>query len=237
MTKRLAIIPARGGSKRIPLKNIRDFCGKPMIAHILDTAKTSKLFETIHVSTEDKGIRKIACDLGYTPDFLRPDNLADDKTPIMSVLNFVTNTYAEQGTVFDEVWLLMACAPLILKKDLIKAAELFITHEDDKSVLAVTEYPVPIEWAFDRSNEGSLSPLQPGMFAKSSNDLIPKFHDTGAFAIFAAHHVLSSNGAGRDDMFRGFVLPRSRSIDIDTLDDWHLAEALYTISTNYGLVE
>lgn len=111
--KRIAVIPARGGSKRLPGKNIRDFCGGPMIGHILRAARESGLFDVIHVSTEDAEIRTVCTDLGFAPDFERDPALADDVTPILPVLKFVIDTYAEQDKRFDQIWLLMACAPLI----------------------------------------------------------------------------------------------------------------------------
>ena len=126
MQKRLAIIPARGGSKRIKNKNIKYFCGKPMIAYMLDTARKSSLFNTIHVSTENIEIRNKVNELGFEIDFMRPLDLADDYTPIMPVLRFVVESYAKQGVFFDQVWLLMACAPLIEVEDLVAAEKMFI---------------------------------------------------------------------------------------------------------------
>lgn len=113
MSLRLAIVPARGGSTRIPEKNIRDFCGKPMIAHILNAARKSGLFEFIHVSTESTHIAEIVQRLGFPIDFPRPGELANDHTPLMPVLKYVVETYQSSGRRFDEIWLLMACAPLI----------------------------------------------------------------------------------------------------------------------------
>ena len=92
----LAIIPARGGSKRIPNKNIRNFCGKPIISYILDAAKKSGLFNTIHVSTDSKQIIKVVENLGFKIDFVRPSDLADDYTPIMPVLKFVVEEYEKK---------------------------------------------------------------------------------------------------------------------------------------------
>src|SRR5450755_2920533 len=109
MPSRLAVIPARGGSKRIPDKNIRMFCGKPMIGHILQAATGSRLFDTIHVSTESQRIADVVESLGYTIDFLRPQHLAGDHTPLMPVLKYAAETYATTGKNFDEIWLLMAC--------------------------------------------------------------------------------------------------------------------------------
>ena len=149
--KRLAVIPARGGSKRIPDKNIRNFCGRPMLAHILSAANASGLFTTIHVSTDSQRIRDVAGKIGSPPDFLRPDELARDDTPIMPVLRYVLEEYANRGLHFDEVWLLMACAPLIEASDLISASTFSQKVGSEHPLVAVSEYPVPIEWAFKRS--------------------------------------------------------------------------------------
>jgi pseudaminic acid cytidylyltransferase len=227
--KRLAIIPARGGSKRIPRKNIRDFCGEPMIAHILKTAKNSELFDVIHVSTEDDEIFEIVSNLGFSPQFKRPDNLADDETPIAMVLKSVLETLESKNNSFSEIWLLMACAPLIEPKDLQNAAALYSNHNGRFSIMAVSEYAVPIEWAFDQNNQGKLTPLQPGMFATASNKIQPKFHDTGTFIIFPAAKIMSADGAGDDKDYVGYVLPRTKGIDIDSQEDWELAEAIYRL--------
>jgi pseudaminic acid cytidylyltransferase len=225
--RRLAIIPARGGSKRIPGKNINTFHGKPMISHILETAKLSELFDTIHVSTEDLETMKIVSSLGFKPDFERPDNLAQDATPIMPVLKYVTEQYAKLGTKFDAVWLLMACAPLIEPCDLIEADTLFAARERQSPVLGITEYNVPIEWAFEMDDNSCLSPKYPGMFAKSSSELRPKFHDAGIFAIFPVDVVMHSDGTGSDSDFIGYKLPATKAIDIDTEEDWNMAEVLF----------
>lgn len=230
--KRLAIIPARGGSKRILNKNIRDFCGKPMVTHVLDAARTSGLFSTIHVSTENQDICDVAANFGYPPPFLRPANLADDHTPIMPVLRNVTEEYLKRGETFDEVWLLMACAPLINAQDLISAAQLFTQSGAKQPLLAVSEYPAPIEWAFGRNADGGLVPVQAGMFAVRSQDLEKRYFDAGSFAVFSSDSVLNSQGAGSDDGFIGYVLPKGSAIDIDDEQDWQLAEAIFRAKTN-----
>lgn len=227
--KRLAIIPARGGSKRIPNKNIRDFCGRPMITHVLSAARESGLFAAIHVSTESQSIRDVAAGFGLPPDFPRPDELADDHTPIMPVLRYVGEEYARRGKKFDEIWLLMACAPLIDAQDLAKAAMLFRDAGREQPLLAVSEYPAPIEWAFDRGANGALTPVQAGMFAVRSQDLEKRYFDAGSFAVFPASLVLESQGAGSDSGFIGYVLPKGTAIDIDDEHDWQLAEAIYRV--------
>ena len=225
--KRLAVIPARGGSKRIPDKNIRIFGCQPMIAHILETARNSELFDVIHVTTESPRIASVVNELGFETHFPRPPELADDNTPLMPVLRYVTEAFLQRGQRFDEVWLLMPCAALIETEDLCAGAQLLADTNFSKAVLAVAPYPAPIEWAFDRADNGSLIPLSPGKFAVRSQDLTPKFYDAGAFCAFPAGRVLESRGAGEDTVFVGYILPRHKAIDIDTEDDWQLAEILF----------
>lgn len=234
MTRRLAIIPARGGSKRIPNKNIRDFCGKPMIAHILQVARASGQFDVIHVSTESEEIRETVEALGFGVDFKRPDELADDHTPIMPVLKYVTDTYAARGKLFDQAWLLMACAPLIDTRDLQEAAALFDRAGGCDPLLAVSEYPAPIEWAFKRSPDGRLDPVQAGMFAMRSQDLEKKYYDAGSFAVFPSATVRASTGAGSDAGFIGYILPKGKAIDIDDEEDWVMAEAMFRLKSLNG---
>lgn len=230
MTRRLAVIPARGGSKRIVAKNIRGFCGKPIIAYTLETIRNCDLFDVVHVSTDCEEISAVVTELGYEPDFIRPDELADDHAPIMPVLKYVTEEYVKRGQQFDQVWLLTPTSAFLEVSDLKEASNLFDASAGLKPVLAVSEYQAPIEWAFNRSIDGALDPVQPGMFAIRSQDLTAKYFDVGSFALFPSRYVLESEGVGSDDSFIGQVLPKYKAIDIDTLEDWKLAEALY-----YGL--
>lgn len=227
--KRLAIIPARGGSKRIPQKNIRDFCGNPMISHILNSANKSKLFDVIHVSTESYEIKDVVEKLGFQVPFLRSEDLADDFTPILPVLKDVMEKFVSIGQSFDQIWLLMACSPLIEDLDLINAAKLFEMEGGKSPVIGVTEYPVPIEWAFSRSANGHLSPIHPGMFAIRSQDLEKKYFDAGAFAIFPSEKIQNAEGAGSDNEFIGYVISKDKAIDIDDEADWNFAEKMFLI--------
>lgn len=234
--KRLAIIPARGGSKRIPNKNIRDFCGQPMITHVLGVAHACGLFTKVHVSTESEEISNVAAQFGSLPDFLRPAELADDHTPIMPVLRHAAQEYVKRGEDFDEIWLLMACAPLVDTRDLISAANLFQEAGGQQPLLAVSEYSAPTEWAFSRGENGTLTPVQPGMFAVRSQDLEKHYFDAGCFAVFPAPRVLASRDAGSDSDFIGYVLPKGTAIDIDEEQDWQLAEALYRVKAKQTAV-
>lgn len=229
MTRRIAIIPARGGSKRIPKKNIRDFFGKPVIAYTLQAAKTSGLFDVIHVSTDDAEVCKTVEKLGFQIDFMRPKELADDLTPIMPVLKYVVDTYATKDQLFEQVWLLMPCAPFICDSDLQQAAVRFELTEGADQLVAVTEYPAPIEWAFSISEDNKLTPVQPGLFAMCSQDLEKKYFDSGSFAAFTVKSVQTLQGLKPTPQLVGYVLPKGRAIDIDDEADWALAEAMYRV--------
>lgn len=228
MNRRLAVIPARGGSKRIPNKNVRDFCGRPMISHIIEAALASGFFDEIHVSTDSHEIAELVSSLGLEVVFLRPPHLADDHTPIMPVLKYVLEEYLGRGLAFDTVALLMACAPMITADDLRGAAALFDSHHGKQAVLGVAEYPCPIEWAFRREPNGVLVPVQPGMFSVRSQDLAPAYYDAGQFCFMPSQRVLATVGAGSDEGFLGYPIQRHQAIDIDTMDDWRFAELVFS---------
>ena len=227
MIKTIAIIPARGGSKRIPDKNIKPSCGKPMIAYSLEAASSSNLFDKIHVSTDDRRIAQVAEDLGFPIDFMRPAELADNYTPIMPVLKYVLDQYQKQGKVFDIVCIIMPCAPLIKPNDLIQANALYSQFMGKKQVLAVAQFPVPIEWAFTKKPDGQLIPVQPGAFAIRSQDIEPKYYDAGVFAFMPSKSVIKSVAAGDDRNYIGYLLPKNRTVDIDEPEDFVLAEAMF----------
>jgi len=222
----IAVIPARGGSKRIPQKNIRPFCGRPMISYPLETARQSGLFDLIHVSTEDTVIRDTAAGLGFAPDFPRPVELADDHVGVVPVLGHVARTYTERGRRFAGVCLISACAPLLEAADLAAAAKLFYEHGGKKLVLGVTSYPAPVEWAFRISADGLLIADNQASHATRSQDLQHAYYDSGMLAI----HPISDFEPGADLKVRptiAHILPRHRVVDIDTAEDWEMAETLY----------
>jgi pseudaminic acid cytidylyltransferase len=226
MSKRIAIVPARAGSKRIPKKNIRNFCGKPIICYILSAISESSLFDVVHVSTDCHKIASIVESAGYPVDFLRPHNLADDFTPLYPVAKFVLNTYLERGQSFDTVALLMPCSPLITSSDLTQACALFENSTKDLPLLSVSQFPVPIQWSFNMNHSSVLSARFPGFLDKRSQDLPVSYFDTGQFEFFKPSSILNQT-IGVFNQYLGYIIPSTRSVDIDTIDDWHLAEALY----------
>lgn len=223
---RIAIIPARGGSKRIKNKNIVPFCGRPMIHYSLAAAKESKLFDKIHVSTDSDDIRDAAETLGFPVDFLRAKELADDFTPIMPVLSWTLEQYNARNKTYDEVCLLMPTAPLLTAEDLIGGHQTFLSHQKLKPALAVSSFPAPVEWAFEMSSSGDLTASQPEKLSVRSQDLAPKYFDTGMFCFFSSDHVLKGRPP-EDQSFVGHLLARDKVVDIDTMEDLALAEILY----------
>ena len=222
----LAVIPARGGSKRIPQKNIRPFCGRPMISYPLEAVRQSGLFDVIHVSTEDAAIRDTVSKLGFPPDFPRPAQLADDHVGILPVLAHVVKTYAERGRRFSGVCLIYACAPLLQAADIAAGVRLFNDHGGKKLVLAVASYPAPVEWAFRIAKDGLLVADNAASHAIRSQDIPHAYYDSGMLAVFP----IGDFQPGADLTKRltvPLILPRSHVVDVDTPEDWELAETLY----------
>jgi len=225
--KRLAIIPARGGSKRIPHKNIKDFCGKPMMVHSLEAAKQTGLFDTIHVSTDDAKIGEVAETYGFNTDFFRPEALSDDHATMMDAIKYVVEKYETLGTTFDTITLLYATSPLIDPSDLKKACANFEAGDMKKALLAVTSFPAPIEQAFRMKENADLYPDNAEALATRTQDLQHAFYDAGMFAIYSPEYIKAAKGGGDFCTFKGHEVPSFRVTDIDWPDDWARAEALY----------
>ncbi|MGJ3232187.1 MAG: cytidylyltransferase domain-containing protein [Oceanicaulis sp.] len=220
----LCVIPARGGSKRIARKNARDFAGKPMLAHALGAALASGVFDTVHVSTEDKEIAAIAAAYGAAPDFARPADLADDHTPIRDVVKAVLAEYARRGRAFDTVALVYATAVLIEAEDLRAALRAF-EADPARPLLSVVEAGTPLERLMVEEG-GALKPALPERFANRTQDLTPAYRDAGAFGFFASETLRADTDGAAALAFRPFVLPLFKGVDIDTEDDWRFAEII-----------
>ncbi len=223
-TKRLLVIPARSGSKRIKNKNFKNFKGKPIISYSILTALKSKIFDKIVVSTDDKNnlnyLKKYKIDISF-----RSKKLSDDNTTIESVLRSVLSEYKMFGKNFDEIWSLAPCSPLIIKEDLIKASTI-LKKNKKKIVLPVSEYPAPLEWGFKLTKKKKLIPIKKNYYKIRSQDLSKSYYDTGNFVAIPIHHF-KKKYIEFDKHYIGLEIPRHRSIDIDNLEDWKLAEILY----------
>lgn len=229
MTMRIAIIPARGGSKRIPRKNIRPFVGQPALTHILRAAEATGLFDAIHVSTDDQEIAEIAADAGHRPDFRRDAAIADDFTPIRTVMSWTLREYEKRGRYFETAALLYATAFFVEPEDIARAVADFEARRTHP-VLAVSDVGTPVEKLFVEKN-GLLQTLDENRFGARTQDLTPAFRDAGAFGIFSAPTLLAEDDGGAPLHFRPFILDRWKAVDIDTEADWAFAERLHAART------
>ncbi|MFA7431153.1 MAG: acylneuraminate cytidylyltransferase family protein [Rhodospirillaceae bacterium] len=222
---RLAVIPARGGSKRIPRKNLTPIGGRPMVAHAIGLAEASDLFDAICVSTDDDEVAAVAAAAGHPPPFRRPAELADDHAPLLPVLDHACRHYEAAGQEVASVLLLYPCTPLLTVDDLRAAHDVFVRQGGARTVLSVVESK-PVQRAMLLTGEGILEPVSPGAFQARTQDQKKAYFDAGAFAFFPRHKV-SATLAGGDQGQVAYVLPRWRAADIDEPADLELVELLY----------
>lgn len=227
MPKRLVILPARGGSKRIPKKNIKEFFGKPIIAYSLEALKNSKLFDEIHVSTDDIEIIDVCSKYGEFCPFLRPKNLSDDHTGILPVLRYVVSEFQKQGQVFDQVWLASACAPLLTEADYRDIADFYDAQVSRKNVTLISEYNVSAYWALSMDSNKNLRTTFDNVLHERSQDLSKTFFDTGLVAVFDPEMLMQTKENIPINDFVGYVVPKYKAFDIDDAEDWELVKALY----------
>jgi len=220
----LAIIPARGGSKRIPRKNIKRFDGKPMIAHAIAAARSSGLFAHVVVSTDDEEVARIAVEWGGQTPFMRPPELADDHTPTVPVIAHAINACEKLGWHAGHICCIYPCAPFIQTDELRAALELLEKTGADYS-FPVTEFPSAIQRALKRSQTGRMAPFYPEYELVRTQDLEPAYHDAGQFYWGKRQAWLSNPRVHASGV--GLVIPHWRTVDIDTPEDWRRAEMLY----------
>ena len=225
--KRLLIIPARCGSKRIKNKNIKIFDGKPIIYYPLKVAKNSMLFNKIHVSTESKKIISLIKKIGFEPDFLRKKKLADDNTNINDVINYVVNKFNNLKMNFDEVWCIYPCSPLITEDDLKKINLLF--NKQKNSLMTISEFPAPIFWALKKNKQKILTPIFKNKLNISSNNMGKFYYDNGCIIILKKKDFLKPF---KKIKFIGYEMPVYKSVDIDNINDWNLALDFHKMRKN-----
>lgn len=221
---KVAIITARGGSKRIPRKNIRDFCGRPMIAYAITAAQESGLFDRIVVSTEDDEIAAIARQWGAEVPFVRPKSLADDYTGTIKIVAHAIQVLIEQGCLPEWVCCIYPTVPLLQAEDIHQAFDLLI-DTGATYVFPVAEYSPPIQGAFRRHSNGNLEFFYPEYLGKRTQELEPAYYDAGQFYWGKAEAWLAERSMAQNSI--GCIIPRWRAVDIDTLEDWEQAELLY----------
>lgn len=229
---RLAIIPARGGSKRIPRKNIKSFCGKPMIAWSIEAALQSRCFEQIVVSTDDAEIAEVARQHGADVPFMRPAELSDDHTGTIPVIRHAIEWFTQQGHTVGQVCCLYATAPFVTAEDLTRGMQV-LQGSDCDYAFSVTSYAFPIQRAIRINGQGRVEMFSPEYFNARSQDLEEAFHDAGQFYWGRADAWLQGKQIFSPDALP-VLLPRHRVQDIDTPEDWARAEWLFRAMTQEG---
>lgn len=220
----LAIIPARGGSKRIPRKNIRLFDGRPIISYAIDVARTSGLFDHIVVSTEDEEIASVARECGAETPFIRPNDLANDETPTVPVIVHGIQACKELGWSFEHVCCIYPAVPFMEVEDLRGALELLSGNESGYC-FSVAKFPSAIQRALKRFGNGEMRPIYSQYEMARTQDLDAAYYDVGQFywgktKAWLQNTKIHSSGIG-------YVIPSWRAVDIDTPEDWRRAEVLY----------
>lgn len=222
----VAIITARGGSKRIPRKNIKDFMGKPMLAYAIEAAQKTGVFDEIMVSTEDSEIAQVAQNFGAKVPFMRSPQTANDFATTTDVLKEVYQEYIKRGTYFDEICCIYPCVPL-LTSDILKGAYESFKKSEGDSLTPVVQFSYPIQRALQINQQGFLEYREPENAAKRSQDLRKMYHDVGMF-----YYMKASVLEGRENKAAYFEMKESQIQDIDTLEDWNMAELKYRMLHN-----
>ena len=228
---KLAVIPARGGSKRIPRKNIKPFHGKPMIGYAIEAALGCKIFDRVIVSTDDAEIAKVATAHGAELPFIRPPELADDHTPTVPVIAHAIQACNDMGWKVEDVCCIYPGVPFISTADL-RAAHEQLQTSGAHYVFPVTSFPSPIQRALRRLPDGTVRPFQPEHAATRTQDLEPGYFDAGQFYWGKASSWLAGLNVHLNSST--LVIPEWRVIDIDTPADWDRAELIYAALAQKG---
>ncbi|MDC0933411.1 pseudaminic acid cytidylyltransferase [Arcobacteraceae bacterium] len=222
----IAIIPARGGSKRIPKKNIKKFFGKPLIAYSIENALKSNLFDKVIVSTDDEEIATIAKQHGAEVPFIRPAELSDDFTTTGDVVKHTIEYLEKQGDKYDYVCTIYATAPLLQKEYLVEGFTK-LKESNAKQAFSVTSMPFPIQRTFKIDKNGRCEMFHPEHFNTRSQDLEEAFQDAGQF--YWENRNIKSDEImfGKDSI--PILIPQHLVQDIDTIEDWENAEYKYQL--------
>jgi pseudaminic acid cytidylyltransferase len=221
----VCIIPARDGSKRIPKKNIREFCGKPMIAHSIEAAKTAGVFEHIIVTTDSDDIADVARQYGAEVPFARPPELADDHATTDEVIVHALRSLTSQGVDMEFACCLYATAPFA-QPEYIKKGLSLLQVSGATSGFSVTTFPFPILRGLKVNDAGALEMIWPEHRLTRSQDLPEAYHDAGQFYWVNVEKYSDAPRIYADDAVP-IILPRHLVQDIDTCEDWTRAEIMY----------
>lgn len=221
----VAIIPARGGSKRIPKKNIKAFCGQPMIAWSIEAARQSGCFDRVIVSTDDAQIAEVATSYGAEVPFVRPERLSDDRTGTIPVIKHAIEWLSQRQSMPDLACCLYATAPFVQPEDLQRGLKQ-LKDSGAMYAFSVTSYAFPVQRAIKITENGRVEMLYPEYFNARSQDLDEAWHDAGQFYWGKTQAWLDERILFGSES-TPVKLPRHRVQDIDTFEDWERAEWLF----------
>ena len=220
----IAIIPARGGSKRIPFKNIKEFCGDPIISYSIKSACGSKIFDEVMVSTDDDKIAEISKKHGACVPFRRSERTSNDQATLAEVVLEVIGEYSKTGRFFDLICLILPTAPFLTSEMIKKGLDVLESSGFD-AVFSIVKFAYPIHRALN-SDDNRVSMIWPENINKRSQDLKPAFHDAGQFYWLRTPEFLEEKKVFMDNS-GGIELLESQAQDIHTEEDWKIAEFKY----------
>lgn len=221
--KNLCIIPARGGSKRIPRKNVKPFLGKPMLAYPIEAALRTGLFDEVMVSTDDEEIAEVARQYGAKVPFMRSAETANDYATLADVLHEVLDSYEKTGQIFENMCCILATTPMLQSQDISNGYTKLIESEFS-TIVPIVQFSYPILRAFKMEDNGAISYNWPEYAKSRSQDLPCAYHDSGTFY----WHKVNVWKTGK--LTRGGIIVSEESVqDIDTEQDWKMAELKYKL--------
>ncbi len=223
--KKIAIITARGGSKRIPKKNIKEFCGIPIIAYSIKTAIDSGIFDEVMVSTDSEEIAEISKKYGAIVPFMRSQDTSGDFATTEDVILEVIDKYKKMGKEFEQVCCIYPTAPFVTV-DILREASKIMDEKNPAVVIPVVQFSYPPQRCFIIDNSGYAKFKYPEYVNTRSQDLEKQYHDVGQFYIYNVQKLVESNGEIVDD-FMPIIISEMQAQDIDNEEDWKLAELKY----------
>lgn len=222
----ICVIPARGGSKRIPRKNIKKFLGKEMIRYAIDVARASRIFEHVIVSTDDPEIARVSRDCGAKTPFQRPACISDDHTTTVDVIAHAIYECRRMGLCVQNVCCIYPCVPFLRPSDLQRALKV-LDDGGAEYVFPVAEFPSPVQRALKMGVDSKLTPFFPKYSDVRTQDLEGAFYDVGQFYWGLERAWLDKKNIHCNGV--GVLIPSERAIDIDTESDWYRAELMYKV--------
>ncbi len=225
--KIIAIIPARGGSKRIPRKNIKNFLGQPIIKYSIDAALQTNIFDEVMVSTDDQEIAEIARKYGAKVPFLRSKKNSDDYATTADVIVEVLLEYKKRGKEYDYAFCIYPAAPFVTSEKLLNACKI-IKKTDADAAVPVTRFSYPIQRGLKINNDGTIVMIWPKNRNTRSQDLMPTYHDAGQYSVVKVKTFLAEKKSFTKNTVP-IIIPESEVQDIDTEEDWKLTEMKFKI--------